>query len=403
MHDDRLRRYAELAVRVGANLQPGQDLAIEADVEDAPFVRALTRAGYEAGARIVEVAYTDQHVTHTAVELGPEESLGFVSEWQLQRLRSLAEREGARIAVRSVPFPELMDDLDSARLGKAQNNAFRELASRQHTTGTVAWTLVGHPTPGWAKRVFGEPDVERLWEAVAHCIRLDEPDPVAAWEAHVQRLLGRATALNERRFDALHYTGPGTDLRVGLLPGSRWMSGGGTTVFGQWHVANIPTEEVFTTPDPTRTEGTVRSTRPLTMAGSVIKGLELRFEGGSIVDARADTGLELVEAQLERDTGARRLGEVALVDRESRVGQTGLVFFDTLYDENATCHFAYGRGFADCVEGGDGKSLTELGVNDSAVHTDFMIGGPEVAVDGIAADGTRVPILRDDVWLLAPA
>jgi aminopeptidase len=400
--ESRLRRYAELAVRVGANLQQGQDLAIEAYVEHAPFARALARAAYEAGARNVEVVYADQHVQRARLELAPEDSLGWVPEWQLERLRSLADRKGARIAIRSLPFPRLLDGIDRTRLTKSQNTAFSELASRQHTTEEVAWTLVGYPTAGWAEVVFGEPDVERLWEAVGHCVRLDEADPVAAWRDHVARLRARAATLNERRFDALRFTGPGTDLTVGLLPDSRWDSGGGTTAFGQWHVANVPTEEVFTTPDPARTEGVVRSTRPLTIGGATISGLAMRFEGGVIVEVTAESGAEVVEAQHAKDAGARRLGEIALVDGTSRVGETGLVFFDTLFDENATCHAAYGRGFADGVVGGQGKTLSELGVNDSSIHTDFMIGGPEVDVDGVTTDGEVVPLLRQDVWQLAP-
>jgi aminopeptidase len=399
--DERLRRYAELAVRVGANVQEGQDVAVEAYVEHAPMARAIARAAYEAGARFVEVFYNDQHVNLARLELAPEESLGFVAEWQLARYRSIAEREGARIAIRSLPWPRLLDGIPRDRLTKTQNTPLSELSSRQHTTEQVAWTLLGVPTEGWADAVLGEPDVERLWEAVGHCVRLDESDPVEAWRAHIARLRARAATLNERRFDALRYRGPGTELTVGLRPDSHWDSGGGTTVFGQWHVANIPTEEVFTTPDPARTEGTVRSTRPLTIGGAIVAGLEVRFEAGRIVEVRAESGVELVEAQLAKDEGARRLGEVALVDGTSRVGETGLVFFDTLFDENATCHVAYGRGFADGVDGGAGRSLAELGVNDSSIHTDFMIGGPEVDVDGVTREGEVVPLLRADVWQLS--
>jgi aminopeptidase len=398
--EERLRRYAELAVRVGANIQEGQDLAVEAYVEHAPLARAIVKAAYDAGARYAEVFYNDQHVNLARLERGPEESLGFVPDWQLARYRSLAEREGARIAIRSLPWPRLLDGIPRERLAKTHNTPLSELSSRQHTTEQVAWTLIGCPTEGWAEAVVGEPDVEKLWEAVGHCVRLDEDDPVEAWRVHIAQLRARAATLNERRFDALRYRGPGTELTVGLRPDSHWDSGGGTTVFGQWHVANIPTEEVFTTPDPARTEGVVRSTRPLTIGGAVVAGLEMRFEAGRIVEVRADSGVELVEAQLAKDDGARRLGEVALVDATSRVGETGLVFFDTLFDENAACHVAYGRGFADGVEDGAGKSLAELGVNDSSIHTDFMIGGPEVDVDGVTREGEVVPLLRENVWQL---
>jgi aminopeptidase len=265
------------------------------------------------------------------------------------------------------------------------------------------WTIANNPTEGQALQVFGEPDVERLWDAYAHAVRLDEADPVAAWRAHTDKLKARAQQLTERRFDALRFRGPGTDLTVGLLEGARFAGGGTTTRGGISHVANLPTEEVFTCPDWRRTEGTVRSTRPLALGGTIVTDLELRFESGQAVEVRASAGADAVRAQLEIDEFANRLGEVALVDGESRVGQTGITFFDTLFDENATCHIAYGAGLSFVVDGVEGlgpDELRERGVNVSAVHTDFMIGGPEIAVDGITKDGDAVPILREDAWQL---
>jgi aminopeptidase len=320
-------------------------------------------------------------------------------EW----IRGLADGHWAFIQLAGDPSPTLFADLDPERVGRAEPLDYRRAWIPHVVERSVNWTIVSAPSEGWAESVFGEPDVERLWQAVATATRLDEPDPVAAWRVHVETLKARASALDERRFDAVRFRGPGTDLTVGLLPASRWLCASFQTREGLEHLPNIPTEEVFTNPDWRRTEGIVRSTYPLAVGGTVVHDLEARFESGRVVDVRASSGVEVVQRQLETDQQARFLGEVALVDGASAVKRTGLVFKDTLFDENASCHIAYGNGLPMAVDGADGRpseELLELGVNISGAHTDFMIGGPEIEVDGLTSSGEAVPLLRGEAWQL---
>ena len=392
--DERLERYAELVVRIGANVQPGQELFLYANVGHLELARAITRQAYRAGAAYVNVLYNDMHIRRAMIELGPDEALTYATEWQKQFIRSC---EGnALIGTTGDPEPDLLSDLDGERVGRAVPVELVEIQRALIGGNLVNWCGIGAPNDGWAQQVFGEPDVERLWEKVAYCMRLDEPDPVAAWEEHLDRLQVRTKALNELKPDALQYRGPGTDLTVGLLPNARWMSGSSDTTSGIRYVANMPTEEVFTSPDARRTEGTVRSTMPLPLFGQIIRGLELTFKEGRAVDVTADSGAEIVRSHFATIENADRLGEVALVTKESRVGQSGTLFYDVLFDENATCHIAYGAGLPFLVDG-----EPDDGLNSANMHVDFMVGGPELEIDAVLADGSSVPLIRDEAWQLA--
>ena len=400
--DERLQRYAELVVKVGANVGEGQIVNIDGHIDHAPLVRAIAEASYRAGAKYVDVLYWDPRVKRERILHASEDSLSHVPEWMNDRNRGLIAAKGCSISVRGEADPDLLADLDQRRAGMDRmpvvDTRIEVVQSEE-----VNWTIATYPTEGWAKAIYGEPDVERLWGDMLKFMRLDQPDPVKAWEEHLERLMQRAKALNERQFDRLTFEGPGTDLTIGLLPGSIWHAAYFNTKDGRRHVPNMPTEEVFTTPDYRRTEGTVRATRDLATGGTVVRGLEMTFKAGVVVDMKADDGHGIVAGQHATDEGAVRLGEVALVDSASPIGQSGMTYLDPLVDENATCHIAYGSGYPMCVKGGFEMSLEErdaAGINVSTVHTDFMIGGPDVAVHGYDASGTKVPVIIDDVWQL---
>src|SRR5436309_3015337 len=324
-------RYAELAVRVGANVQPGQLVDVIARVEHAPVVRAVTREAYKAGAAYVDVYYSDQHIRRALIEHAADELLSWTPPWLLSRAKAIGNERAAVVALTGDAEPNLLADLPGERVGQARMLEMAEESNRQINEQLNNWTVVGVPNEGWAQQMFGEPDVDRLWDAVEYTVRLDEDDPVAAWRAHVERIGKRARALNDLQLAGVHFRGPGTDLHVGLLPESRWQGVESHTAQGIPYVANMPTEEIFTTPDLRRTEGYVRSTRPLALYGRVVKGLEMRFEGGRIVDVKAEEGANVIDGQLETDDAAAYLGEIALVDGTSRIGKTGLTFFDTLF------------------------------------------------------------------------
>jgi aminopeptidase len=403
MTPSELDRYAELLVHVGVNLEAGQELFVDAFVEHAPLARAIARAGYAAGAKRVDVHYDDKYVNAALVELAPAEEIERGASWLIGRTGEIEERRGALISIAGDPAPRILDDVDPERVAIPRARDLTAERIRVALSDKVRWTIAAYPTEGWAERMLGSPDVERLWDAIATSVRLDEDDPSRAWREHLTRLDARTEALNGLALDAVRFHGAGTDLVVGLLPQSLWRCGG-HSIEGRPFVANMPTEEVFVTPDRTRADGVVRSTRPLPLNGTVVEGLEIRFREGKIVGVDAERAADVVRKQVAIDAGAARLGEVALVDEASRVGQTGLTFFNTLFDENAACHIAYGQSAGaveDAVAALDGGEQQALGVNQSSVHTDFMIGSPEVDVDGVTAEGKVVPLLRQNVWQLA--
>ena len=401
--DKRLERLAEITLKVGANLAEGQDLLINGLIEHAPFARALADVAYRIGARYVDVFYGEPHARRSRIQHAPEDTLDWIPPWIDQRLDWSIDVKAAHVSIAGDPEPDLLAGVDPNR-ASLDRTTFPPGRTRQVHSAQVNWTIVPYPSEGWARSVYGEPDVERLWTDIESFMRLDQPDPVAAWKDHIDKLETRAQQLNSRRFDAIHFEGPGTDLTIGLLEESRWEAASFTTKWGQKHIPNMPTEEVFTTPNRSRAEGTVRSTRPLALAGNVIRDLEMTFKDGKVVDVKASAGRDIITGEHATDAGAPYLGEVALVDGSSPIGRTGRTYLNTLFDENATCHIAYGAGYPHCVEGGSEmtkEQLRELGVNESIVHTDFMIGGPEVTVTGVEKGGARVPIIENDVWQLS--
>ncbi len=392
----RFTRLAELSVH-GANVQEGQIVLVGAEIGLEEQARATAEAAYKRGAKFVDVVYFDPYVKRVRIENAHPDTLGFVPQWYGERVLEHAEQNGARINLRGVTAPNVMDGLDKSLLGKdmlpSVKETFKVISER-----STNWCFVPAPHPAWATLV--DPDLaaddayEQLWRELEHVLRLDEPDPIAAWDERIAVLNDSATRLTERRFDAIDLRGPGTELTIGLLPTATWSSVEFSTAKGLRHFTNLPTEEVFTTPDPRRTSGHVTATKPLVLNdGTIIRGLTVRFEDGVAVEIDADENAEALRRLTGIDEGARRLGELALVDGEGRIGLLGTVFDNTLLDENASSHVALGNGFPFLVEDEDRERS-----NESAQHIDFMIGSAEMEVDGVTADGERIPVLRNHAW-----
>jgi aminopeptidase len=393
---DYVRSLAELLVRFGANVQPGQIVALSSEPGKEPLARAVAEAAYKAGARFVDLQVFDVYFKRARALYAEPETLGFVPPWYGQRMLALGDARAARIVLTGPVAPRIMDGVDPALAGRDMLPAIRESIAVVNER-TTNWTIGPCPTPGWAELVHPSLDsasaLERLWDQIAHVCRLDEPDPVAAWEQRLDQLVRAAGRLDALGLDSLHFSGPGTDLRVGLLPSSRWLCGRFETAAGLRHTPNLPTEEVFTTPDPERVAGTVRATKPLFASGRMITGLTVTFGGGRAVEIEAEEGAETLRALSGRDPGGARLGEVALVDREGRIGPLETVFYDTLLDENAASHIALGQGFSFAVGEADAERI-----NGSEIHIDFMIGSEEVEVTGTTPAGEEVALLRGGAW-----
>ncbi|GIE92770.1 aminopeptidase [Paractinoplanes rishiriensis] len=398
--DRHIERFADLVVRAGVNVQPGQGVVVDTDTAHLEIARAVVEAAYAAGAAWVEPNWSDGPMQRSAVDHLTVGQLSASRPWALTRINEWRDAGVASIALTGDADPHLFDGADPARVAARRHEEIQ--ARRRALFDGMRWCVVAAPNPGWARQIFGEPDTERLWAAVSTAMRLEADDPVAAWRDRSATLATRAQQLDKLELTEVRYTGDGTDLTVGLLPQTRWTGGGLVDRFGIDYLPNIPTEEVFTSPDRGRADGVIRVTRPMVILGQLVTGLRVTFEGGTIVEATADQGADVIRAQLATDEGALRLGEVSLVDRDSRIAKAGIVFHNTLYDENAGCHVAWGQSFPFAVAGGPAMTEQEradLGLNMSGIHTDVVIGGDGITVTGTGPQGTAT-IIRNDEWVL---
>ena len=404
--DPRLDRLAELAVRVGLNLAPGQELVMTAPVEALDLSRRITAQAYRAGASLVTTFLSDDQAALARYRHAPDASFDAAADWLYDGMAAAFRRGAARLAIVG-DDPTLLAGQDPdkvARANRARSQAYRP-ALELITATAINWTLVAAATPAWAAAVFPDlPEAEavaRLWDAIFAASRADRPDPVGAWAEHNAALMARRVMLNERRYAALRFRGPGTDLKVGLAEGHAWMGGLSTAKNGITGNPNIPTEEVFTTPDARVTEGVVAATKPLAYQGTLIRDIRVRFEAGRIVEASASTGQAVLERMIGTDDGARMLGEVALVAASNPIAGSGLLFFNTLFDENAASHIALGQSYSRCFvdKALSPEALDAAGANRSLIHVDWMIGSAETDVDGLDAEGRAEPLIRRGEWV----
>ncbi|MFC0270789.1 aminopeptidase [Metabacillus herbersteinensis] len=403
-----LEKYADLAVRVGVNIQQGQNLVVNAATSSAEFVRLVVKKAYEAGARNVYVEWHDDVVTRTRFELASEESLSDFPEWKARGLETLAETDAAFMSVISSD-PDLLRGIDPTRMAASSKASGTALTKYRNylQADKASWTVIAAASKEWAEKVFpevaAEQQVNALWEAIFKATRVDQENPVAAWEQHDKSLHSKVEYLNDKKYKKLHYIAPGTDLTVELPETHLWVGAGSENEKGNFFMANMPTEEVFTVPSRNGVNGVVASTKPLSYAGNLIDNFSLTFKDGRIVDMKAEAGEEVLKQLIDTDEGSHFLGEMALVAHDSPISQSGVLFYNTLFDENASNHFAIGNGYAFCVEGGKKMSREELetvGVNSSITHVDFMIGSADMDIDGITEDGKSEPIFRKGTWAI---
>ncbi len=406
-HESRLRRYADLLLKVGVNLQPGQKLMVRTSTEAVELTRLVVEAAYKMGSPYVEVMWSDERVTRSRFKHAPDGSFDIVPAQTAEAMIRLANEGAASLAI-DADDPGNLAGTDPRRMA-TYLRSWRPLLKPYYDIAMrdgIAWSVAAAASPAWARRVFPDLDEERavarLWELIFRAVRLDEEDPVAAWRAHLDLLLAAKSRLNVKRYAALRFRAPGTDLRVGLADGHVWDGGSSCTPDGVSFVANMPTEEVFTAPHREKVDGVVRASKPLAYNGNVIDDFELTFEDGAVVKAVAGVGQEALDNILAADEGARRLGEVALVPASSCIARMGVLFYETLFDENAACHIALGRAYAVTVEGGAGMDAEQrraAGLNDSLTHVDFMIGSDQLDVDGELAAGEVEPLMRRGEWV----
>lgn len=401
-------KYAELALRTGVNLQKDQALMINSSIEGADFTRIVVKKAYELGAKDVLVNWQDDELTLVKFQNAPEEVLTDVPQWQVDKYLSYAEDGAALLSIRSTN-PDLLKDVDPAKVAKAQKASAEAMKEfRKYTMNDrIAWSIISIPTGDWAQKIFPdkskEDAIESLWEQIFKIVRVDQEDPIAAWDEHNQSLKDGREVLNKKQYKQLIFKAPGTNITFDLPEGHIWKGGGAKTADGRHFNPNMPTEEVFTLPHKYGVNGTVASTKPLIYGGNMIDNFSLTFKDGKVVDYQAEQGYDTLKHLLATDDGAMRLGELALVPDASPISQSGLIFYNTLYDENASCHIALGKAYPTNLEGGSEMSDEELdkhGVNDSLTHVDFMIGSAELDIDGVTADGKIEPVFRKGAWAL---